>query len=54
MTDPVERSIEQLLSVKNARPGTEVTLPEEDIMWLCRKCREVSGAFFLGEGGLRD
>lgn len=37
----VDRLVEQLLSVKNSRPGTEVTLAEEDIMWLCRRCREV-------------
>jgi len=42
MGDTLERIIDQLLSVKNARPGTEVTLAEEDIVWLCRKCREVS------------
>jgi serine/threonine-protein phosphatase PP1 catalytic subunit len=37
----VDKIIEKLLAVKNARPGTEVNLPEEDIMWLCRRCREI-------------
>jgi hypothetical protein len=39
----VERIVEQLLSVKSMRPGTEVCLAEQDIMWLCRRCREVRG-----------
>lgn len=38
----LDRIEEQLLSVKASRPGTEVNLMEEDIVWLCRRCREVS------------
>jgi hypothetical protein len=37
----VDRLLDELLSVKEARPGTEVHLAEEDIFWLCHKCREV-------------
>lgn len=37
----VDRLIEELLSVKEAKPGTEVHLADEDIFWLCRKCRDV-------------
>jgi len=37
----VDRLLEQLLSVKEARPGTEVNLAEEDIFWLCLQCRKV-------------
>jgi len=43
----VDRLLDELLSVKEARPGTEVHLAEEDIFWLCRKCREVR----KGKGG---
>ncbi|GAB5029856.1 serine threonine-protein phosphatase pp1-beta catalytic subunit [Nannochloropsis oceanica] len=36
----VDRLLVQLLSVKEARPGTEVNLAEEDIFWLCLQCRK--------------
>ncbi|EWM28966.1 hypothetical protein Naga_101446g1 [Nannochloropsis gaditana] len=39
--DIVDRLLGELLAVKDARPGTEVNLAEDDIFWLCRKCREV-------------
>ncbi|TFJ87983.1 hypothetical protein NSK_000337 [Nannochloropsis salina CCMP1776] len=38
--DIVDRLLGELLAVKDARPGTEVNLAEDDIFWLCRKCRE--------------
>ena len=38
----VDEMIETLVSVKNSRPGTEVNLPEDDIIWLCRTSRQVS------------
>ena len=38
----LDATIERLVSVKNSKPGTEVNLPEDDIIWLCRKSREVS------------
>lgn len=38
----LDRIIAELLSVKDARPGTEVHLAEEDIFWVVRRCREVS------------
>jgi len=37
----LDATIEKLISVKNSKPGTEVNLPEEDIIWLCRASREV-------------
>ncbi|GMI06980.1 hypothetical protein TrRE_jg5985 [Triparma retinervis] len=37
----LDATIDRLVSVKNSKPGTEVNLPEEDIIWLCRKSREV-------------
>ncbi|GMI13122.1 hypothetical protein TrLO_g9176 [Triparma laevis f. longispina] len=37
----VDDLIEKLTSVKNSKPGTEVNLPEEDIIWLCRTSRDV-------------
>lgn len=43
----LDRIIAELLSVKDARPGTEVHLAEEDILWVIRRCREVRG----GPGG---
>ena len=41
MADVIKGIIEQLLSVKSERPGTEVYLREEDIVFLCRKCKEI-------------
>jgi len=38
----IDEMIEKLVSVKNSRPGTEVNLPEDDIIWLCRTSRQVS------------
>lgn len=40
----LDRIIAELLSVKDARPGTEVHLAEEDIHWVIRRCREVRWA----------
>jgi serine/threonine-protein phosphatase PP1 catalytic subunit len=37
----IDKTIARLLSVKNSRPGTEVNLSEDDIIWLCRQSREV-------------
>ena len=37
----IDRLLQELLSVKESRPGTEVYLAEEDIFWLCRQCRQV-------------
>jgi hypothetical protein len=37
----VDSCIERLLSVQRARPRTEVTLPEEDIVVVCRAVRAV-------------
>jgi len=42
MGDPrVAACVEELLSVRGERAGTEVHLPEEDIIFVCRKAREV-------------
>ena len=49
----LDRIIAELLSVKDARPGTEVHLAEEDIFWVIRRCREVRGSVLvwgLGSG----
>jgi len=37
----VNNIIDQLLSVRGARPGRQVTLTENEIRWLCNKGREV-------------
>jgi serine/threonine-protein phosphatase PP1 catalytic subunit len=37
----VDNIIEQLLSVRGARPGRQVNLTENEIRWLCVKAREV-------------
>jgi len=37
----VNNIIDQLLSVRGARPGRQVTLTENEIKWLCNKGREV-------------
>jgi hypothetical protein len=37
----LDRCIEQLLAVREERPGTEVCLSEADIIYIVRKCREV-------------
>ena len=37
----VNNIIDQLLSVRGARPGRQVTLTEAEIKWLCNKGREV-------------
>ena len=37
----VDNIIEQLLTVRGARPGKQVTLTENDIRWLCVKSRDV-------------
>jgi serine/threonine-protein phosphatase PP1 catalytic subunit len=37
----VDSIIEQLLSVRGARPGRQVTLTEGEIRFLCIKAREV-------------
>ena len=37
----VDNLIEQLLSVRGARPGRQVNLTENEIKWLCIKAREV-------------
>ena len=37
----VEHIIEQLLSVRGARPGRQVNLTENEIKWLCIKSREI-------------
>ena len=37
----VDNVIEQLLSVRGARPGRQVNLTEGEIRWLCIKGREI-------------
>eukprot|EP00981_Chlorochromonas_danica_P002468 scaffold474_cov169-Ochromonas_danica.AAC.3 len=37
----VDHIIEQLLSVRGARPGRQVNLTENEIRWLCIKSREI-------------
>ena len=37
----LDDTIDKLTRVKDSKPGTEVNLPEEDIIWLCRASREV-------------
>lgn len=37
----VDHIIEQLLSVRGARPGRQVNLTENEIKWLCIKSREI-------------
>ncbi len=37
----IDTVIEQLLSVRGARPGRQVNLTEAEIRWLCIKSREV-------------
>lgn len=37
----VDNIIEQLLSVRGARPGRQVNLTEAEIRWLCIRSREV-------------
>ena len=37
----VDSVIEQLLSVRGARPGRQVNLSENEIKWLCVKSREI-------------
>ena len=37
----VDVCIEELLSVVDAPPGTEVNLDEGELMWICRMSREV-------------
>ena len=37
----VDLVIEQLLSVRGARPGRQVNLSENEIRWLCIKSREI-------------
>ena len=37
----VDATIEKLVSVKNSKPGTEVNLPEHDIIWLCKESKMV-------------
>jgi serine/threonine-protein phosphatase PP1 catalytic subunit len=37
----VDTIIEQLLSVRGARPGRQVNLTEGEIRWLCIRSREI-------------
>ena len=37
----LDACIDKLTAVKDAPPGTEVQLPEEDLVWLCREARRV-------------
>ena len=37
----VDNIIDQLLSVRGARPGRQVNLTESEVKWLCVKGREV-------------
>jgi serine/threonine-protein phosphatase PP1 catalytic subunit len=37
----VDNIIEQLLSVRGARPGRQVNLTEAEIRWLCLRSRDV-------------
>jgi serine/threonine-protein phosphatase PP1 catalytic subunit len=37
----VDNIIEQLLSVRGARPGRQVNLTEAEIRWLCIRSREI-------------
>jgi serine/threonine-protein phosphatase PP1 catalytic subunit len=37
----LDACIDKLTAVKDAPPGTEVRLPEEDLVWLCREARRV-------------
>jgi len=37
----VDAVIEQLLSVRGARPGRQVNLTENEIRWLCVKSRDI-------------
>jgi serine/threonine-protein phosphatase PP1 catalytic subunit len=37
----IDNIIEQLLSVRGARPGRQVNLSEAEIRWLCVKSREI-------------
>ncbi len=37
----VDNIIEQLLSVRGARPGKPVSLTENEIKWLCIKARDI-------------
>lgn len=37
----IDNVIEQLLSVRGARPGRQVNLTEGEIRWLCIKTREI-------------
>jgi serine/threonine-protein phosphatase PP1 catalytic subunit len=37
----IENILEQLLSVRGARPGRQVNLTELEIRWLCTKSREI-------------
>ncbi len=37
----IDHIIEQLLSVRGARPGRHVNLTENEIKWLCIKSREI-------------
>jgi serine/threonine-protein phosphatase PP1 catalytic subunit len=37
----IDHIIEQLLSVRGARPGRQVNLTENEIKWLCIKSREI-------------
>lgn len=43
--DRVKACISSLISVRGTKAGTEVHLPEEDIIFICRKARQV----FLGQ-----
>ena len=37
----VDNIIEQLLTVRGARPGRQVNLTEAEIRWLCIKSKEI-------------
>jgi serine/threonine-protein phosphatase PP1 catalytic subunit len=37
----IDHIIEQLLSVRGARPGRQVNLTESEIKWLCIRAKEV-------------
>jgi serine/threonine-protein phosphatase PP1 catalytic subunit len=46
MSDAIEvdNIIEQLLSVRGARPGRQVNLTEAEIRWLCNTSKEIFAA----------
>ena len=43
-TIEVDNIIEQLLSVRGARPGRQVNLTEAEIRWLCNTAKEIFAA----------